>query len=63
MFFLEDEALDLRMAFANSQAANSAVSQISGDILQMRNGTLLQGSFVSGDNKTIKYTALTTFGN
>lgn len=40
---------------ARAQVANPPVPQISGDILQMRNGTMLQGNFVGGDAQTIKF--------
>lgn len=40
---------------ANAQGFNPPVPQVSGDILQMRNGAMLQGSFVSGDSQAIKF--------
>ena len=40
---------------ANAQGFNPPVPQVSGDILQMRNGAVLQGSFVSGDSQAIKF--------
>jgi hypothetical protein len=43
---------------ANAQVVNPPVPQVSGDILQMRNGKQLQGSFISGDTQTIKFTTV-----
>lgn len=43
---------------ANAQVVNPSVPQVSGDILQMRNGKQLQGSFISGDTQTIKFTTV-----
>ena len=41
---------------ANAQAGMSPASQVSNDIIQMRDGTMMQGSFVGGDAQTIKFT-------